>query len=944
MLRLDDPEQPAPPAGKALNPGTPPGAPIFTTSPSSGDTVPTRAPAPGVQPVPQNDQIAYAGGSSSFDERTGASAGPARGGPAGDGMMHTMTMGAAPTDDGDFRRTGSGAPTQRTPVVPDAPAAPVPQPTPTTTPTSPEEFFSRPTPFAHLSADGNVVSDQLRYMGTLFNSARDRYNAEHSAAPIVPDTHAPIVEHPWNPGHGPTTFPDTPTTPHFDPGQTAIDPEHDLRGRQILARDDGRTRRFAGMTDRAARGLPTDTARDAQRYGEREFRGYGNTNVRTGRDVGAGPGEGRDLRRLNGQANRANDQVSRFDRGRDAAGERDQYSRYLGDTDVEGGPDIGAGPSEGRTLRQLNQDAAGATHEVAQYDRDRQALRRRDQFSDFVGDTDVRGGGRVDFGRSVQPDLDQNDAMSRRLVGRAANADRGNLSRSARREFGNYLRPDELRGGRAIAAENSGRVDRYGNLTDRSAHDLADVDRFELAKQKLDEWNKSTQGDYDLDLQHATAAAAAQGQGRSGMLRTEYGDIASRRMSQRDAMEHQLLNEALEGSIGDQFNKTNTLRNIESGVADQEGALRSEARGEREYGTGIRRENLAAQQRAREEALGMGESAADATMNQDRAGAGLAMERGSQLAGREAQRRAGLQSERGYRTSVEEGNVNRRIATREAAAEYGSSDADRGMAARTGAADLLGRAQGAMAGRQAGRRTELRGERGYRTDIEEGNVNRRLATRAAAEEFGGNQADRNFATRTGAADVLGRERGAMAGREAGRRGEMRDDRNFRTGVNERNVDRRISARQAAGAAGREMSGMRAENAYRRLNASSGLEETARGNTRLRAEDLRGERGYQGDMERQAYERRLAEHQLGKDDRAFDQRQALDLLGAGESGNPADTLAYLSRAGIDPSVLSELARSMSAGGGRPSGGGTTINVNPGAVPTGTPTYPGQHEGY
>lgn len=406
-----------------------------------------------------------------------------------------------------------------------------------------------------------------------------------------------------------------------------------------------------------------------------------------------------------------------------------------------------------------------------------------EEFARF-GNTDVNAGDDIDYGPSVQGELDANDAMTQNLVGRATGRDRGALSRSSRAEFSDFLRPEDLQGGPSIAARDSSRVGRYGQMTDDAAGQLAAVDRFKLAQDKLREWNDSTKDLFDSDLKNATAKAAAQGQGRSGMLRTDYGNLTDRRASQRNAMERSLLTDALEGTIGDQFRKTDTLRGLESGISGQEANLRGEARTERGYGDQISRENIAARQRAKEQAAGMGESAADATMAGDRASAGLAMDRGSQLSGREAVRRSGLASNRAIRTAVQEGNVGRRL----------------------------------------------------------------------------------------------------------------------------------SARQAATATGMDLARTNADNGYRRLSTAADLEGMSRGIDAGKTAEARGERDYENSMENQAFQRRLLQHNQEQQDQAFAQNQALQLLGAGEAGNPADVLEQLSKSGIDPSVVADLAASIGARGG------------------------------
>ena len=87
----------------------------------------------------------------------------------------------------------------------------------------------------------------------------------------------------------------------------------------------------------------------------------------------------------------------------------------------------------------------------------------------------------------------------------------------------------------------------YGPLTDR----------FKVAQSELENWDKTSNPQFQADLRDAMRKAAAGGALGSGMLQTSIGDIAQNRELTRQGMGTSFLNNALTGSIGDAKDRAN---------------------------------------------------------------------------------------------------------------------------------------------------------------------------------------------------------------------------------------------------------------------------------------------------------------------------------------------------------------------------------------------------
>lgn len=132
--------------------------------------------------------------------------------------------------------------------------------------------------------------------------------------------------------------------------------------------------------------------------------------------------------------------------------------------------------------------------------------------------------------------------------------------------------------------------------------------RSDLAAQYIDQWNQSTEPQYQKDLTDATKLAAANGRLGSGMLSTSYGDIALARDNARQVAQRGFQTDALSGTIQDRLNNLGALSGLESQQYGQDAANRNEVRGERGYQQGLSQQAFSndAQRLALEEALTQG--------------------------------------------------------------------------------------------------------------------------------------------------------------------------------------------------------------------------------------------------------------------------------------------------------------------------------------------------
>lgn len=91
------------------------------------------------------------------------------------------------------------------------------------------------------------------------------------------------------------------------------------------------------------------------------------------------------------------------------------------------------------------------------------------------------------------------------------------------------------------------------DYTDKTITPGAGVDRLALATNAFDQFAQSSDPYYQKALRDANSSAGANGQLGSGQLRTSLGDAANNRQLQLDTMRSNLTNDAVSGSIEDQY-------------------------------------------------------------------------------------------------------------------------------------------------------------------------------------------------------------------------------------------------------------------------------------------------------------------------------------------------------------------------------------------------------
>lgn len=86
------------------------------------------------------------------------------------------------------------------------------------------------------------------------------------------------------------------------------------------------------------------------------------------------------------------------------------------------------------------------------------------------------------------------------------------------------------------------------------------TDRMALAKDYFNQFQEATNPAYEQGLRVATQHAAANGRLHSGMLTTDYGNLAESRARDLDLLQRGLLTDATQGSIQDAANARGELR------------------------------------------------------------------------------------------------------------------------------------------------------------------------------------------------------------------------------------------------------------------------------------------------------------------------------------------------------------------------------------------------
>jgi hypothetical protein len=186
-----------------------------------------------------------------------------------------------------------------------------------------------------------------------------------------------------------------------------------------------------------------------------------------------------------------------------------------------------------------------------------------------------------------------------------------------------------------------------------------------------------------------------------------------------------------------------------------------------------------------------------------------------------------------------------------------------------------------------------------------------------------------FAEATDPAYKLAMRRATEAGAHAGRigSGQLRTQYGTLAGDRARELD--LAKR---GFMGDALKGS-IDDEFRKFGALSGFEDQLFGQEARTRGELRGERGYQGGLEEQAFQRALQQYLMERQGVTDRWDRAKEQIALGESGNPANLYASMANSyGFDPSLIMQLAKSISA-----SGIGSSASSAP-SVPT-IPPVPG-----
>lgn len=107
-------------------------------------------------------------------------------------------------------------------------------------------------------------------------------------------------------------------------------------------------------------------------------------------------------------------------------------------------------------------------------------------------------------------------------------------------------------------------------------------DRYGMARKYYDDFSAETEGDFDRSLKKATDLGAAHGRLGSGILTNSYGDLAERRLRDKEGAKARFLNEATEGTIRDRQQMWENVSGAEQNAFGEAGANTDELQQERE--------------------------------------------------------------------------------------------------------------------------------------------------------------------------------------------------------------------------------------------------------------------------------------------------------------------------------------------------------------------------
>lgn len=503
--------------------------------------------------------------------------------------------------------------------------------------------------------------------------------------------------------------------------------------------------------------------------------------------------------------------------------------------------------------------------------------------------------------------------------------------------------PSAIQGGAEIAPELSGRLQGLNQTVDSQLGTVTGgQNRQQIAQDLMRAFELENQDRLRTDIQGVGRKAAAFG--RLGQGSTEQAVTKTLRDMERDRAAEQLRLAAstAEGMIGDRLNAFNAARGLQGDTFGQEASLRGERRGERDYRTGIERENVgmgredaAIRTAMAERNLGREREDADIRTRADLTNIGFGREDAAIRTGMGERNLARAREDAMNRQNVAAQNIGwgREDAANlqnvdQLNAGWGREDAANRQALRErnvgrlrdDAANLqnvdltnigMGREDAAirtgMAERNVGRQREdarnlqdveqlgagwKRDDAMARMGLAERNVGRGMDARSQALATSRADADAGMGDRWRALDAVGNAEDRAFGQGASLRDELRGERGYRDQFDQFNLANDIESQRYAAAMGMDMAGANQANRFQTLGAAQGLEGQQFGQDTQWRDEVRGERGYADSLARQAQGDRINQRMMEEDlyNQDFTRNMARAEFGYG--ANPAGMQAAI----------------------------------------------------
>jgi hypothetical protein len=627
-----------------------------------------------------------------------------------------------------------------------------------------------------------------------------------------------------------------------------VDPGKDVSG--LLDQSDANSMNTMGQVQGTDRRSTVDAL--LKKYNDY----LGNTDVQAGPNIDVG----KDVSGLLDQADSGfSNSLSRLhntDRQASVDALMKKYNDYLGNTNVQAQPGIDVGKDVSGQLDSADANVAGSLAQLRGTDRQGMVNDLRKQYSDYLGNTNIQARPDVDVGADVSGMQGQADAGVMGSLGRVQGADRQSMVDAMMKKYADMFGDTNVQGGPAIGTAPSDRMKALQGQVDSATTGLSNIDRVKQAHDLFDQFSESSAPEYDLALKKATQRAAAAGGLGSGGLRTDYGNLALTRSRDLDLQKRQLITQAMNDSVNDALNKQGRLASLEGQLSGQEAGLRGEQRQDRAYQTDVNTGNVNRAISTKQAGAGMAASNADANiqtlMSQLSANQNVA----SSLAARGQQRTANQAANRDYATNVDTGNVNRALSAREAASNMASSNADANLSSMLSNLSSSQNVASSLAQRQQQRTANQAANRDYSTNVDTGNVNRGISARQSAAGLASSNADSNLQSMLSDLAAQQNASSALAGRAQQRTANQAANRDYATNVATGNTNRALSARESASNMASSNADSELQSLLSKLSASQGMSGALAGRAQQRTSNQMANRDYASNIDTGNVNRRV----------------------------------------------------------------------------------------